>query len=117
MIVPRLQNEPKDPQILSFPRTLAVSAGEFTEKAVKLLGYFLPYGTFIAAKSGQIEAVKTDLPSEEYGLTVEEGKITVKYGDYLGLRNALSTVALWAKVDGDSFLLPEVSVKDAPAGA
>lgn len=115
MIVPRLKNELKDPKILSFPRTLTVSAGEYTEKAVKLLGYFLPYGTFAAAEAGQIEGIKTDLPSEEYALTVEAGKVTVRYGDYLGLRNALSTVALWAKVDGDALLLPEGSVKDTPA--
>ena len=115
MIVPRLKNEPQNPNSLSFSRTLTVSAGEFTEKAVKLLGYFLPYGTFSVAESGQIEGILADLPSEEYELTVKEGKVTAKYGDYLGLRNALSTVALWAKVDGDALLLPEGTVKDAPA--
>ncbi len=115
MIVPRLKNEPQNPNTLSFSRTLTVSAGEFTEKAVKLLGYFLPYGTFSAAESGQIEGILTDLPSEEYELTVKEGKVTAKYGDYLGLRNALSTFALSVKLRGDALVLPEFSAADAPA--
>jgi len=46
---------------------------------------------------------------------VRENAVEVEYGDYLGLRNALSTLALAAKAEGDLLYLPALETEDAPA--
>lgn len=115
MILPRIKTANPSETYLSFPLALTLNAGEDTEKACKALGYFLPQCSVSNGETALIQGIKADLAPEEYELQIEEGKITVCYADYAGLRNALSTVSLWAKIEGDALRLPEGSVKDGPA--
>ncbi len=115
MMIPRVKSEIQGNATTAIPLALTLSAGEYGEKAAKALAYFLPYCTVTAAEQGVITAVKTDLESEAYRLTAKDGKITVEYGDYLGLRNALATLSLAVRVEGETLILPDTEIEDAPA--
>ncbi len=115
MMIPRVKSEVQGKTTTAIPLALTLSAGEYGEKAAKALAYFLPYCTVTAAEQGVITAVKTNLESEAYRLLAKDGKVTVEYGDYLGLRNALATLSLAVRVEGEKLILPDTEISDAPA--
>lgn len=115
MIIPRLKQEEVGSGILSLTRNLTLTATEDGAKACKALEYFLPQCTVREDSDGLITARKTDLPSEEYILRVGDGKIRIEYGDYLGLRNALSTLSLKVTATEEGLTVPEFATQDAPA--
>lgn len=115
MIIPRIKNTSLGRKTLVFPKDLTLGAEEYTEKAAKALEYFLPQCTVRADEAPLIRGKKANLPTEAYKLAVRENAVEVEYGDYLGLRNALSTLALAAKAEGDLLYLPALETEDAPA--
>ncbi len=116
LLIPRIKNEISRSCEVSFPFALTLQSCTDGEKAVKALEYFLPQCTVVTLSEGAIiTAVKTDLSAEAYRLTVTLERIQIEYGDYLGLRNALSTLALSARVKEDGIAFPVFSTEDAPA--
>ena len=115
MIVPRLRNGTTPSTETRFPLTLVLNAGEYSQKAASLLAYFLPQCTVTSGSPPQIEATQANLPPESYEIDVRDGKAKIRYADYAGLRNALSTFSLSARWEGEFLILPEFTAADAPA--
>ncbi|MBO5221267.1 MAG: family 20 glycosylhydrolase [Clostridia bacterium] len=115
MIIPRIKHDFSRSCEGIFPLALTLRACTDGEKAAKALEYFLPQCTVALAEDANITATKTDLPAEAYRLTVAKDGVRIEYGDYLGLRNALSTLSLAARIEGNNLYLPVFSTEDAPA--
>ncbi len=115
MIIPRVKSENQGKTLVTLPVKLTLSAGEYGEKAAKALEYFLPHCTVTVSKNAIITATKENLDSECYRLWAKDGAIRIAYGDYLGLRNALSTLSLSVRLEGNVLTLPETEIEDAPA--
>ena len=115
MIIPRLQNATNKSTFTRFPLSLTLNAGEYSEKAKLLLQYFLPQCTVSVTEDACIRAEKKDLAPESYEIDLHDRIAEIRYADYAGLRNALSTFALSVKKEGETLILPEFSAADAPA--
>jgi len=115
MLIPRIKNEIFLGGMTRFPLSLTLKADSFGEKAAKALEYFLPQCTVTLGDAADITAKQTDRAPETYTLSIQNGAATIEYGDYLGLRNALSTFSLAGKIRDGGLTVPEFSTDDGPA--
>ncbi len=83
------------------------------EKAIRILEYFLPEATYVLSNDAIITLIQCDFESEEFLLEVNE-KITVKYGDYLSLRNALATLSTLAKAEDNTLYFETCTLSQKP---
>lgn len=115
MMLPRAKCCETNGNIFSLPLALTLSAGEFTDKAVKLLPLLLPQCSASAAQDGMICAMKNAaLKPESYTLTAGSGMVQIGYSDYAGLRNALAAFSQLVRLVDDGLSVPEVKIEDAP---
>ena len=115
MLIPRIKNEIFLGGMTRFPLSLTLKADSFGEKAAKALEYFLPQCTVTLGDAADITAKQTDRAPETYTLSIQNGAAIIEYGDYLGLRNALSTFSLAGKIRDGGLTVPEFSTEDGPA--
>ena len=119
MMIPRVKLAEATGKTFPLPLELTLSAGEFTDKAVKLLPLLLPQCSVSASQKGLIRAsLNADLKPENYTLAAELGIVRIEYSDYAGLRNALAAFSQMVRLrDGGGLAVPVVKIEDAPVAA
>lgn len=98
-----------------FSLPLNISIDNYKEKAKLLINaLFFDYATI--GDEGNIEATFDEKlkVKGEYSLKISSGKANITYGDYEGLRNALSEISNLLKIRGDKAYLPECDFSDKP---
>lgn len=117
MLIPRVQNLTSGETTCSLPAQLTVSVQAcYQEKLCRLIPLLMPECTAVASDDGLISAEADDsLVSEQYELTVKDGRVRIVYSDYLGLRNAVATLAVAVTAKDGGYTVPEMQVKDQPA--
>ena len=83
------------------------------ERAKRILEYFLPEATYVLSDDAIITLVQDDFDGEEFLLEINE-KITVKYSDYLSLRNALATLSTLARVRDNALFFEACTLSQKP---
>ena len=116
MLIPRVQNLTcdKGSSLLPYDLTLCVNT-ELEEKALKLAALLLPEANVCGAADAVITASADDaLASEAYELEVADGKVSIAYNDFLGLRNALAALSVAVTATEAGYTLDNMKVSDAP---
>lgn len=114
MIIPRIQKEKYYDGNIGLEKSIKFLAkGDFGKKAVDALKLYLPQFDFEEDENAILCFEKADYEAEKYSITIND-KIVLKYGDYMGARNAAATLAqLVTKKDGKYFV-PECELEDFP---
>ncbi len=117
MIIPRPQSEVYENGSLTLPDTVTFSFnGESDEKIIDLLELFLPDINFELADTGIITFNRCSFDKPEaYSFKTESCGITICYNDFLGARNALSTLVQLVKSKKEGFSVPFCSIEDYPS--
>lgn len=117
MILPRVKEIITDDGILRIPCKMRVGVdSSISNKLCSLLKLFLPNSEVIVSQSGEqhIIAQKKVMKEEEYSLEICHNGIKIEYFTYRGLRNAIASIAVLAKIDGGEILLPYTKIHDFP---
>ena len=83
------------------------------ERAKRILEYFLSEATYVLSDDAIITLVQDDFEGEEFLLEINE-KITVRYSDYLSLRNALATLSTLARVRDNALFFEACTLSQKP---
>ncbi len=121
MIIPRIQNEVTLDGRLELDGVVKYfAADELGARAAKLFKYFLPTVSFVAVKSRGDAQLVFDCRfgicerDEFYKISSAELPITVNYSDFLGARNAVSTLSQLFIRENATLYFPRVEVLDYP---
>ncbi len=118
MLVPRLKMQNTNGEIAVFPKILTVNVDKkLEEKALKLLSLFLPQCETKTNRNAIITAIETKEyinEPEKYQIKISFGGIMIFYSDYIGLRNAFSTLSMLATSVKDGFSFPLCDIEDGP---
>ena len=91
---------------------------EYKENVISLLGCFFPQTKAeTCEEQAHIEAyaLAKEVPEEAYHLEISTEGIRIGYRTYLGIRNALATVAAMAVLTKDGYEIPCAFIDDEPA--
>ncbi len=121
MIVPRLQKETRFPGTLAFGDTVKFFAADhWGVRAAKLFRYFLPTVPFVAVSNRSEAQLVLECRygfcdrDECYRILAAEWPVTVQYHDYLGARNAVSTLAQMFVKENGGLVFPCSEILDYP---
>ena len=118
MVLPKIKKLKNADGNYLLPYQLRVSVSDiYTEKAKALIALFLPNAS-VEASSENAHITAVEVPQkqhkEEYRLVISGNGIAIEYCTYMGLRNALATVAMMARATADGFALACVEAEDYP---
>ena len=116
MIIPRVKSEKILEGKLSFDDIISVfTDSDDAKKAVRALKYYMPTVTFQNSEDALLVfELDQNLNEEAYKITVGE-KIVIKYGDFLGARNACASLAqLICRESKYDFYINKCEIEDEP---
>lgn len=117
MIIPRVKKELRSGKLCTLPYRLTVCVEEcYANNLCRLIGYLMPESNASAVLAGAVLTAVHDenFPSEKFTLSVEDGKVDVTYGDYLGLRNAIAVLASSVTAGEQGYTIDQMQVEDQP---
>lgn len=116
MIIPRVKSEKVLEGKLCFDDIISVfTDSDDAKKAVRALKYYMPTVTFQNSEDALLVfELDQNLNEEAYKITVGE-KIVIKYGDFLGARNACATFSQLVHREGKyDFYINKCEIEDEP---
>ena len=115
MYFPRVKKEILTQNEFAVTGALTLSVeNDFAKKAQTALSLFIPYTKVELCNNAVITAKNTLKESEHYHIVSKASKIEIEYFDYLGLRNALSTISQMARFENGVLHFPETEIMDFP---
>lgn len=117
MIIPRVKKEVLSGKQCTLPYLLTVCVEESNaNKLCRLIGYLLPESCASAVPADAVITAVHDasFQTEKYALSVQNGKVKITYGDYLGLRNAVAALSVAVKAGENGYVVDEMQVEDYP---
>jgi len=120
MIFPRVKNITEAACTTCLPSKISVCVTrEYSKKSCELLKLFLPQFNFYSQEENAIITANkhpyVKKNSEEYSLSVKNGKIHIEYYNYIGLRNAFSTLSLLIYFKDNLFFINDTEIEDYPS--
>ncbi len=116
-MIPRAKKESFTNEKFVLPESFAISVDEeYADRAKALFEMFLDGCCVKVSADAKVKIEKTDAfkHHEEYSVIINNDGAELKFGDYIGLRNAIATFSQIAKVENGGFSFPVGCVEDYP---
>lgn len=115
MIIPKIKNENFNGKYISINANITVFSEKYSNEICKLFKYFLPQCEPSKAKNAVVNVTENKKIGEKYVLSItDDGKITIMYGTYESLRNAVATLSMLAKEESGDLKFPCGNCEDFP---
>ena len=120
MILPRVKSIKISENIFRLPINFSIQVDSAIAPKSKLLLEKFLLGCEVDIshnKNYHIIASKKAMKDEEYNLYIDNNGIKIEYTTYRGLRNAVASIAILAKKEGEYFSLPYTAISDFPVAS
>lgn len=115
-MLPRVKKyESNDNEKVIFPMAFGVSAEEYKTRAVELLKLFCENEYIGTDCDGFVKILKSELfDGERYSISVTGNGVEIRFGEYIGLRNALATFSQMIKEENGKYCVSACYIEDYP---